>query len=130
MGGLWSVGPAAATALAAASRSGCAAAAFAADSFGATDEFCYNVVENPVEAHEFQATILNLLGIDHTRLTYHFQGRDFRLTEVAGARCFTAFWPELRRHSRCRSFLSTALITVKAASTGRAAMRAMRSSSG
>jgi hypothetical protein len=52
--------------------------------YGSTDDFCYNVVENPVEAFDFQATILHLLGIDHTRLTYRFQGRDFRLTDVAG----------------------------------------------
>jgi hypothetical protein len=52
--------------------------------YGATDEFCYNAVENPVEAFDFQATILHLLGIDHTRLTYRFQGRNFRLTDVAG----------------------------------------------
>ena len=52
--------------------------------YGSTDEFCYNVVENPVDAWDFQATILHLLGIDHTRLTYRFQGRQFRLTDVAG----------------------------------------------
>jgi hypothetical protein len=52
--------------------------------YGATDEFCYNVAEHPVNAFDFQATILHLLGIDHTRLTYRFQGRDFRLTDVAG----------------------------------------------
>jgi hypothetical protein len=51
---------------------------------GATDEFCYNVTENPVHVHDFQATVLHLLGIDHTRLTYRFQGRQFRLTDVAG----------------------------------------------
>jgi hypothetical protein len=52
--------------------------------YGATDEFCYNVTENAVDAFDFQATILHLLGIDHTRLTFRFQGRDFRLTDVAG----------------------------------------------
>ncbi len=52
--------------------------------YGETDDFCYNVIRDPVHAHDFQATILHLLGIDHTRLTYRYQGRDFRLTDVAG----------------------------------------------
>jgi len=51
---------------------------------GATDEFGYNAVDNPVQVHDLHATMLHLLGIDHTRLTYRFQGRDFRLTDVAG----------------------------------------------
>jgi hypothetical protein len=53
-------------------------------SYGSTDDFCYNVAENPVSAFDFQATILHLLGIDHTRLTYRFQGRQYRLTDVHG----------------------------------------------
>ena len=53
-------------------------------SYGATDDFGYNVVENPVHVHDVQATILHLLGIDHERLTYKFQGRNFRLTDVHG----------------------------------------------
>ena len=53
-------------------------------SYGATDEFGYNVAENPVHVHDFQATILRLLGIDHERLTFKFQGRYFRLTDVHG----------------------------------------------
>jgi hypothetical protein len=52
--------------------------------YGATDDFCYNVVENPVHVHDFQATILHLLGIDHTRLTFKYQGRHYRLTDVHG----------------------------------------------
>jgi hypothetical protein len=52
--------------------------------FGATDDFSYNVTENPVEVFDLNATILHLLGIDHERLTYRFQGRDFRLTDVHG----------------------------------------------
>jgi uncharacterized protein (DUF1501 family) len=52
--------------------------------YGATDEFGYNVVENPVHVHDLQATILHLLGIDHERLTYRHAGRDYRLTDVAG----------------------------------------------
>ncbi|AMV39091.1 DUF1501 domain-containing protein [Planctomyces sp. SH-PL62] len=52
--------------------------------FGETDDFGYNVVADPVHIHDFQATILALLGIDHERLTYKFQGRYFRLTDVAG----------------------------------------------
>ena len=51
---------------------------------GATDELGYNVVEDKVHVHDLQATILHLLGLDHTRLTYKFQGRDFRLTDVSG----------------------------------------------
>jgi hypothetical protein len=51
---------------------------------GETDDFSYNVVSDPVSVHDLQATILHLLGIDHTRLTYRFQGRDFRLTDVHG----------------------------------------------
>lgn len=52
--------------------------------FGKTDEFGYNVVENPVHVHDLQATILHLLGIDHEKLTYQFQGRYYRLTDVHG----------------------------------------------
>lgn len=52
--------------------------------YGETDDFCYNVVKDPVHIHDFNATILRLLGIEHTRLTYKFQGRDYRLTDVHG----------------------------------------------
>ncbi|QDT37879.1 DUF1501 domain-containing protein [Stratiformator vulcanicus] len=52
--------------------------------YGATDDYSYNVAENPVHVHDLQATILHLLGIDHTRLSYRYQGRDFRLTDVHG----------------------------------------------
>lgn len=52
--------------------------------YGTTDEFGYTVAEKPVHVHDFQATILHCLGIDHTRLTFRFQGRDFRLTDVQG----------------------------------------------
>ncbi len=52
--------------------------------YGATDEYSYSVIENPVHVHDLQATILHQLGIDHTALTYRFQGRDFRLTDVHG----------------------------------------------
>ena len=51
---------------------------------GATDEFCYNVTENPVSVHDFHATLLHLLGINHEQLTYRYQGRRFRLTDVHG----------------------------------------------
>ena len=51
---------------------------------GRTDDIGYNVAEEPVEVHDLHATILHLMGIDHTRLTYKFQGRDFRLTDVSG----------------------------------------------
>jgi arylsulfatase A-like enzyme len=53
-------------------------------SMGETDEFSYNIVADPVHVHDIQATVLKCLGIDHERLTYKFQGRDFRLTDVAG----------------------------------------------
>jgi hypothetical protein len=52
--------------------------------YGQTDDFSYNVSADAVEVHDLHATILHLLGIDHTRLTYRFQGRDFRLTDVSG----------------------------------------------
>jgi hypothetical protein len=52
--------------------------------YGATDELGYHAVENPVHVHDLHATILHLLGIDHLKLTYRFQGRDFRLTDVSG----------------------------------------------
>jgi arylsulfatase A-like enzyme len=51
---------------------------------GATDEFGFRAVENPVHVHDLQATILHLLGFDHERLTYRYAGRDFRLTDVHG----------------------------------------------
>ncbi len=51
---------------------------------GATDELGYNVVEDKVHVHDLHATILHLMGLEHTKLTYRFQGRDFRLTDVAG----------------------------------------------
>ncbi|MBS1710073.1 MAG: DUF1501 domain-containing protein, partial [Armatimonadetes bacterium] len=52
--------------------------------YGKTDDFSYNIVENPVSVHDLHATMLHLLGIDHERLTFKFQGRDFRLTDVSG----------------------------------------------
>jgi len=51
---------------------------------GSTDEFGYNITSDPVHVHDLHATILHLLGFDHERLTWRFQGRDFRLTDVAG----------------------------------------------
>jgi hypothetical protein len=51
---------------------------------GVTDEFGFAPVEDRVHIHDMQATILHLLGLEHTRLTFRFQGRDFRLTDVAG----------------------------------------------
>lgn len=56
----------------------------AGTTYGATDEYSYNIAENPVHIHDFHATILHLLGIDHERLTYKYQGRHFRLTDVHG----------------------------------------------
>jgi hypothetical protein len=53
-------------------------------SYGKTDDFGFDVIENPVHVHDLNATILHTLGFDHERLTYRFQGRDFRLTDVHG----------------------------------------------
>jgi hypothetical protein len=53
--------------------------------YGETDDFSYNITESPVEVYDLNATILHLLGIDHTRLTFRFQGRDYRLTDVHGS---------------------------------------------
>ena len=52
--------------------------------FGATDDFGYSVIQDPVHVHDFQATLMHLLGIDHERLTFKFQGRRYRLTDVHG----------------------------------------------
>jgi hypothetical protein len=52
--------------------------------YGETDDFSYNVTENPVHIHDLNATILHCLGVDHERLTFRLQGRDFRLTDVHG----------------------------------------------
>jgi len=52
--------------------------------YGSTDDYSYNITENPVHVHDLNATILHCLGVDHTRLTYRYQGRDFRLTDVHG----------------------------------------------
>ena len=51
---------------------------------GQTDEFSYNIVEDPIHIHDLNATILHLMGIDHERLTHRFRGRDYRLTDVEG----------------------------------------------
>jgi len=53
-------------------------------SYGETDDFSYNIVKDPVHVHDFQATLMHLMGVDHERLTYKFQGRRFRLTDVHG----------------------------------------------
>ncbi|MFN3652102.1 MAG: DUF1501 domain-containing protein [Armatimonadota bacterium] len=53
--------------------------------YGETDDFGYNIVKDGVHIHDFHATVLHLLGIDHTRMTYRFQGRDYRLTDIAGS---------------------------------------------
>jgi hypothetical protein len=54
--------------------------------YGATDDFSYNVAENPVHVRDLHATVMQLLGINHERFTYRFQGLDFRLTGVELAR--------------------------------------------
>ena len=53
-------------------------------SHGESDDFGFNVAKDPVHVHDFQATVMNQLGIDHERLTYRFQGRQFRLTDIHG----------------------------------------------
>jgi hypothetical protein len=52
--------------------------------YGATDEFGYRAIENRAHVHDLHATMLALLGFDHTRLTYRYAGRDYRLTDVSG----------------------------------------------
>jgi len=52
--------------------------------YGSTDDLGYNAVDNIVPIHDLHATLLHLLGVDHKKLTYKFQGRDFRLTDVSG----------------------------------------------
>lgn len=52
--------------------------------FGATDDYCYNITQDPVHIHDLNATLMHLLGVNHERLTYRFQGRDYRLTDIAG----------------------------------------------
>ena len=52
--------------------------------YGQSDELGMKVEENPVHVHDFHATILHLLGLDHEKLTYRYAGRDFRLTDVSG----------------------------------------------
>jgi hypothetical protein len=52
--------------------------------YGATDDYAWNITADPVHVHDLQATIMHLMGIDHTRLTYRYQGRQFRLTDVLG----------------------------------------------
>ncbi len=52
--------------------------------YGQTDDFCYNIVQDPVHIHDFNATVLHCLGLDHEKLTFKFQGRHFRLTDVHG----------------------------------------------
>ena len=52
--------------------------------YGATDDYGYYAVDKKMHVHDFHATILHLLGLDHERLTYRYAGRDFRLTDVSG----------------------------------------------
>jgi hypothetical protein len=52
--------------------------------YGSSDELGFSVAENPVHIHDLQATLLHQLGFDHEQLTFRFQGRDYRLTDVAG----------------------------------------------
>ena len=52
--------------------------------FGETDDYSYNIVKDPVDVHDLHATMLHLLGVDHEKLVYRHQGRDYRLTDVFG----------------------------------------------
>ena len=61
-----------------------AAASSAASAYGETDDLGFSLVENPVHVHDLNATVLHLLGLDHERLTFKYQGREFRLTDVHG----------------------------------------------
>jgi hypothetical protein len=54
-------------------------------SYGETDDYSYNITDKPVHVHDMNATLLHCLGVDHTKLTYRYQGRDFRLTDVHGS---------------------------------------------
>ena len=54
------------------------------DNYGQTDELGFGVTENKVHVHDLQATIMKLMGFNHEKLTYRFQGRDYRLTDVHG----------------------------------------------
>ena len=53
-------------------------------SYGETDEYGFNVAKDPVHVHDLNATVLHLMGMDHERLTFKYQGREFRLTDVHG----------------------------------------------
>ena len=53
-------------------------------SYGETDDYCYNIAKDPVHVHDLHATLMHCLGIDHERLTYKYQGRHYRLTDIAG----------------------------------------------
>jgi hypothetical protein len=52
--------------------------------YGETDEFGYNIVRDPVHVHDLHATLLHAMGVDHKRLTFRHEGRDYRLTDIAG----------------------------------------------
>ena len=52
--------------------------------YGSTDDYAWNITADPVHVHDMQATIMHLVGIDHTKLTFRYQGRQFRLTDVHG----------------------------------------------
>ena len=52
--------------------------------YGETDDYGYNIVKDPMHVHDLQATMLHLMGIDHTRMIYKHQGRRYRLTDIAG----------------------------------------------
>ena len=85
-------------------------------SYGATDELGYYAVENIVHVHDLHATMLHLLGIDHERLTYRYQGRDFRLTDVAG-KVVNRFWRSRQwRQPTTRRTSTSAYGTTEAAS--------------
>ncbi len=62
--------------------------------YGTTDDFSYNIVENPVSVHDFHATVLHLLGFDHQRFSIRYQGLDQRLTGVEPAASFPNCWRE------------------------------------
>ncbi len=82
--------------------------------YGASDDLAMNVAESPVHVHDFQATWMHLLGIDHKRLTYRFQGRDFRLTDIHG----TVVKGSLGLRTGCPSKFPSTSASLRAAGVG------------
>ena len=78
--------------------------------YGETDDFSYNIVQDPLHVHDLNATLLHCLGIDHERLTYRFQGRDYRLTDVAGQVVHAVVEPEATTYAPMSMTIAMAII--------------------